>query len=82
MSKRTSKRIRHADFLSPIGWFMLQDGVAWFHHSGNLWRNDGENVTQTSCYASTGFVPSNRLLQEQVLFILYFKTWAICIVED
>ena len=61
---------------------MLQDGVAWFHHSGNLWRNDGENVAQTSRNASTGFVPSNRLLQEQVLFILYFKTWAICIVED
>ena len=28
------------------------------------------------------FVPSNCLLQEQVLFILYFKTWVICIVED
>ena len=55
MSKRTSKRIRHADFLSPIGWFMLQDGVSWFHHSGNLWRNDGENVAQTSRNASTGF---------------------------
>ena len=26
----------------------LQDGVGWFHHSGNLWRNDGENVAQTS----------------------------------
>ena len=25
-----------ADFLSPIGCFVLQDGVAWFHHSGNL----------------------------------------------
>ena len=25
-----------ADFLSPIGCFILQDGVAWFHHSGNL----------------------------------------------
>ena len=37
-----------ADFLLPIGCFMLQDGVAWFHHSGNLWRNDGENVVQTS----------------------------------
>ena len=33
-------------------------------------------------FASTGFVPSNCLLQEQVLFILYFKTWPICIVED
>ena len=33
-------------------------------------------------FVSTGFVLSNCLLQEQVLFILYFKTWAICIVED
>ena len=26
--------------------------------------------------------PANCLLQEQVLFILYFKTWPIGIVED
>ena len=25
-----------ADLLSPIGWFVLQDGVGWFHHSGDL----------------------------------------------
>ena len=33
-------------------------------------------------FCSTGFIPSNCLLQEQVLFILYFKTWPIYIVED
>ena len=32
-------------------------------------------------FASTGFVPSNCFLREQVLFILYFKTWGICIDE-
>ena len=37
-----------ADFLSPIGCFMVQDGVGWFHHSGNLGRNDGVNVAETS----------------------------------
>ena len=25
-----------AHFLSPIGCFVLQDGVAWFHHSEDL----------------------------------------------
>ena len=33
-----------ANFLSPIGCFVLQDGVEWFHYIGNLVRNDGKNV--------------------------------------
>ena len=36
----------------------------------------------TPSFASTDFVPSNCFLQEQILFILYFKTLPICIVED
>ena len=49
--------VTRTDFLSPslIGCFVLQDGVGWFHHSGNsVWRNDGENVGQTS--RKVGFV--------------------------
>ena len=41
------------------------------------------SLSFTQSFASTAFVPSNCLRQEQVLFILYFKTWAIWkICED
>ena len=40
--------ITWVDFSSPIGCFVLQDGVLCFHQSGNLWREDGEYVAQDS----------------------------------
>ena len=37
-NKKTGKEtyVTRADFLPPIGWFVLQDDVGWFHHSGDL----------------------------------------------
>ena len=55
-------------FLTLIGCFVLQDGVAWIHHSGNLWRNDGENVAQTS--RNAGFVCLHIVLFRSFLVLL------------
>ena len=59
-----------ADFLSLIGWFVLQDGVGWFHHSGDLWRNDSENLAQTS--RNVGFLCLHVVLFSDFLVVLKF----------
>ena len=53
---------------------MLQDGVGWFHRSENsVWRNDGENVGQTS--RKVAFVRLHVVLFRS--FYCYFNFWCM-----
>ena len=61
------------DFLSLIGCFVLQDDFGWFHHSRNLWRNDGESVAQTS--RNVGFICLHVVLFRS--FQYYFNFWCM-----
>ena len=34
--ERLDRKLMSRGLISNVGWFVLQDGVDWFHHSGRL----------------------------------------------